>query len=73
MAPPLVYNLNLTELKGEGEFLCPGCGTVISPEDETDTVYKILDTKVTNDKLEELIIQCNKCKSKIRLTGFNIL
>ena len=73
MTPPLVYNLDLTELQGEGEFLCPGCGTVISPEDETDTVYIILDTKVTNDELEELIIQCNKCKSKIRLTGFNIL
>ena len=72
MGLPLVYNLNLTELQGEGEFLCPGCGTVISPDDETDLVYIILDTKVRNDKLEELVVQCNQCKSKIHLTGFNI-
>lgn len=72
MGPPLVYKLELTELKGEGDFECPGCGTVISPEDETDSVYVILDTKVVGDELEELVIQCKQCKSKIRLTGFNI-
>lgn len=72
MGPPLVYNLNLTELQGEGEFLCPGCGIVISPDDETDSVYLILDTKVKNDELEELVIQCNRCKSKIHLSGFSI-
>ena len=72
MGPPLVYNLNLTDLQGEGEFLCPGCGIVISPDDETDTIYIILDTIVKNDELEELVIQCNKCKSKIHLSGFNI-
>jgi hypothetical protein len=72
MKPPLVYKLDLTELKGEGDFPCPGCGIVISPEDETDNVYVILDTKVSGDELEELVIQCNQCKSKIRLTGFNL-
>jgi DNA-directed RNA polymerase subunit RPC12/RpoP len=72
MEPPLVYKLDLTELKGEGDFQCPGCGIVISPEDETDNVYVILDTKVSGDELEELVIQCNQCKSKIRLTGFNL-
>lgn len=72
MKPPLVYKLDLTELKGEGDFPCPGCGIVISPEDETDDVYVILDTKVSGDELEELVIQCNQCKSKIRLTGFNL-
>ena len=34
-------------------------------------VYRILDTKVTGDELKELVIQCNMCKSKIRLGGFN--
>ena len=72
MQPPLVYKMDLTELQGEGDFPCPGCGALISPEDETEDVYTILDTKVRNDKLEELKIQCNKCKSKIRLTGFDI-
>jgi len=72
MGSPLVYKLNLAELQGEGEFTCPGCGTVISPEDETEDVYVILDTKISDNTLEELKIQCNRCKSKIRLTGFNI-
>jgi len=71
MQPPLVYKMNLTELQGEGEFSCPCCGVIISPEDETEDVYVILDTKVSNDELEELEIQCNKCKSKIQLCGFN--
>ena len=72
MQPPLVYKMNLTELQGEGDFPCPCCGTIISPEDETEDVYMILDTKVSGDNLEELEIQCNKCNSKIRLVGFNI-
>ena len=71
MQPPLVYKLNLAELQGEGDFPCPCCGTIISPEDETEAVYVILDTKVKNDELEELTIQCNKCHSKISLAGFN--
>ncbi|MCJ7613591.1 hypothetical protein MUO71_02335 [Candidatus Bathyarchaeota archaeon] len=72
MEPPLVYQVDLTELQGEGDFLCPGCGVVISPEDETEDVYVILDTKVSGDDLKELVIQCNHCRSKIRLVGFNL-
>jgi hypothetical protein len=72
MQPPLVYQVDLTTIQGEGDFPCPGCGAIISPEDETEDVYIILDTKVTGDELEELVIQCNMCKSKIRLVGFNI-
>jgi hypothetical protein len=72
MGSPLVYQVNLAELQGEGDFLCPSCGVVISPEDETEDVYIILDTKVRGEDLEELVIQCNHCKNKIRLVGFNI-
>ena len=72
MGSSLVYKLDLTELKGEGDFPCPGCGILISPEDETDDVYVILNTKLSGDILEELVIKCNRCKSKIRLVGFNI-
>ena len=72
MQPPLVYQVDLAELQGEGDFLCPGCGVVISPEDETEDVYVILDTKVSGEELEELVIQCNHCRSKIRLVGFNL-
>ena len=72
MGTPLVYQVDLKELQGEGDFPCPNCGALISPEDETEDVYTILDTKVRDGELEELEIQCNNCKSKIRLTGFNI-
>jgi len=62
--------VDLTKIQGEGDFPCPSCGAVISPEDETEAVYSILETKVKGESLEELVIQCNKCGSKIRLVGF---
>ena len=72
MKSPLVYQVDLTKLDGEGDFSCPGCGIVISPEDETEDVYTIVSTKVNGEDLEELVIRCNRCKSKIRLVGFSI-
>ena len=70
---PRVYELDLTRIQGNGDFSCPNCGIIISPEDETEEVYRILETKVKGQALEELIIQCNKCASQIRLIGFPIL
>lgn len=64
------YKLDLTQIDGDGTFPCPKCGTVISPEDETEEVYKIVDTKIVNDELVELVIMCGKCGSNIKLTGF---
>jgi len=64
------YSIDLTVMDGDGAFPCPKCGTVISPEDETEEVYRIVNTKVMNDQLVELIIVCGSCKSNIVLTGF---
>jgi predicted RNA-binding Zn-ribbon protein involved in translation (DUF1610 family) len=64
------YTINLVTIEGDGSFQCPKCGTTISPEDETEDSYKILDTKVVNDELAELIIACSKCRSTLKLTGF---
>ena len=69
----LVYEVDLTRIQGKGDFPCPKCGITISPDDETDEVYCILETKERNKNLEEVMIQCNKCTSKIRLTGFSII
>jgi len=69
----LVSELDLTKIDGNGDFPCPNCGVIISPEDETEDVYTILEETVRNDALEEMLIQCNKCRSQIRLTGFSIL
>jgi DNA-directed RNA polymerase subunit RPC12/RpoP len=69
---PLVYEVDLTKIQGDGDFPCPNCGVIISPEDETEDVYRILKTKVRGETLEELVIQCNKCGSRIHLVGFLI-
>ena len=64
------YRVDLTKIDGDGSFPCPKCGTMISPEDETEEVYKIINTKVINDQLVELIIECGTCQTSIVLTGF---
>ena len=64
------YKVNLVIIEGDGSFPCPKCGMPISPEDETEENYKILDTKVINQELAELVIACGKCGSVIVLTGF---
>ena len=66
----VIYTVDLTQIDGDGSFPCPKCGTVISPEDETEEVYKIVDTKIINDELVELVIMCGACGSHIKLTGF---
>ena len=65
-----MYTIDLTKIDGDGAFSCPKCGAVISPDDETEEVYTIVDTRVENDELAELIVSCNECGSRIRLTGF---
>jgi DNA-directed RNA polymerase subunit RPC12/RpoP len=68
-----VYVLDLTRIQGSGEFKCPKCGAVISPEDETNEVYSILEAKVEKQILKALVIQCNWCTSQIHLRGFSLL
>ncbi len=67
-----MYQVDLKTLESEGDFPCPCCGTIISPEDETEDVYTIMDTVVEGDELTALVIECNRCKSQIRITGFNV-
>jgi hypothetical protein len=65
------YNIDLIKIQGKGDFLCPNCGVTISPEDETEEVYSILEPIVRDNILEEVVIQCNSCTGRIRLTGFS--
>jgi len=69
----LVHKINLLEIEGKGDFLCPRCHAKISPEDETEESYSILEPKVKNNALEGLLIRCNSCSHKIFLTGFAAL
>ena len=66
----VMYTVDLTKIDGDGAFPCPKCGVVISPDDETEEIYTIVETKVENDELVELILMCSNCGNKIRLTGF---
>ena len=65
-----MFTIDLSTIEGDGDFPCTRCGVSISPEDESENTYTIIDTKVNGDELQELTIQCNKCGSKIRLIGF---
>jgi len=67
---PVPYSVDLTKIDGDGSFPCPKCGSVISPEDESEEAYRIIKTKVINDQLVELVVVCSNCASTIRLTGF---
>ena len=74
MRQSLVSELDLTKIQGKGDFPCPKCGVIISPEDETGTTYAIQEVKMKkDDQLEELIIRCNNCESIVHITGFTSL
>jgi predicted RNA-binding Zn-ribbon protein involved in translation (DUF1610 family) len=62
--------IDLTKIDGDGAFQCPKCGTIISPDDESDNNYEIVDTKVKKDELAELVVRCKKCRTTMKLTGF---
>jgi predicted RNA-binding Zn-ribbon protein involved in translation (DUF1610 family) len=66
----MVHTIDLTKIDGDGAFPCPKCGSVISPDDETDTTYEIVETRVKGDDLEELMLTCKKCRTTIKLVGF---
>jgi len=66
----ITYTIDLTKIDGDGAFPCPKCGTIISPDDETEDVYQIVETRVKDDELAELILMCTKCGSTIKLVGF---
>jgi len=67
------YTIDMGKLESDGSFQCPKCGKSISPDDEPEGNYDILDTKCVNDELAELIISCAKCRSTIQLVGFQEL
>ena len=65
--------LDLTKLGGSDDLLCPKCGSIISPDDETEETYTILETVMKKGKLDKMILKCNKCQTAICLAGFQLL
>lgn len=66
-----VFKFDISQTKINGSFICPNCGTAISPDDHSRTTYSIFETIMKGDDLEELIIQCKKCLTFIHLVGFS--
>ena len=67
------YKVDLTKMDGNGDFPCPRCGSIISPDETTEKTYCIVEPKVNSHGLEEVVICCNMCNSHIHLTGFSLL
>ena len=67
------FLIDLSKTKGSGDFRCPHCGIKISPDDKSEDVYTILEPVMKEDKLEKIVLQCNRCGSKIHLIGFHAL
>jgi hypothetical protein len=67
------YRVDLNEIDGDGDFPCPKCQVMISPDDETEEVYRVLDILENEDGLENIVIRCNNCHCTIRLEGFSVL
>jgi predicted RNA-binding Zn-ribbon protein involved in translation (DUF1610 family) len=66
--------VNLTAIEGEGEFPCPSCGVMISPDDDSEKTYKIIDLDTFDSgSLKTLTIVCRKCQSTIIIEGFELL
>ena len=66
-----VNTIDLREVEGEGSFKCPKCGAIISPDDVSEENYTVIEVKENKEGLmEEMTIQCLKCKTDIRLIGF---
>jgi len=65
------FVIDIRQFKGSaGVFYCPSCGARIDPDDESEAVYKVVDRKVENHDLAEVLLECVSCGSQIRLIGF---
>jgi hypothetical protein len=68
------FTVDLTKIKGGGEFQCPSCDNLISPDDESEETYTIIETVMGDeDYLERMVIQCSTCNNIINLEGFEAL
>ncbi len=68
-----VYKIKLNKVGKEGEFSCPQCSTIISPDDCSEDSYSIIDVHVVSFGLEDILIHCRKCASLIQLTGLSAI
>jgi predicted RNA-binding Zn-ribbon protein involved in translation (DUF1610 family) len=65
------HTIDPTKIRGKGNFRCPECQIEISPDDQTENAYTILEPVMKGNCLEKLIIRCKKCGTHIQLLGFD--
>ena len=69
-----VFRIDLARIEGNGEFPCPSCGELISPDDESGIAYDVVYVERAEEGIvREASIVCKKCGSTIVLTGFEAL
>ena len=74
MGQVAAHQVDLNAIEGDGTFLCPSCGETISPEDESESTYEIIDITTQEDgSLMTLTIRCKKCDSTTVVEGFEAL
>jgi len=65
-----IFEIDLRYLEGSGDFHCPKCGQLISPEENSNETYKIIDIKADKQGLKSIYLKCLNCNSEIKLVGF---
>jgi len=60
------YSISWENTNNNGDFKCPGCKALISPDDESS--HRIVDVLGSCSQLEILIVQCAKCKAEIGIS-----
>jgi DNA-directed RNA polymerase subunit RPC12/RpoP len=66
-----MYRMELDEINSNGSLPCPSCGAHISPDDQTEEIYTLLDVNMNGAGLEEIVVRCNRCQSQIYINGFS--
>jgi len=68
------FRIDLNNIEGSGDFPCPSCGVIISPDDDSEKTYKIINIETYEDgSLKTLTLLCKKCSATIILNGFEAL
>jgi len=68
------FRIDLNNIEGSGDFPCPSCGVIISPDDDSEKIYKIVNMETYEDgSLKTLTLLCKKCQATIILVGFEAL
>jgi hypothetical protein len=64
---PTVKVIGIMDTREDGSFACPKCGTVISPDDESEETYSILDVTIGDDGTPQAIHILCGCGQEIIL------